>query len=85
MVRPSRRSGPKDDESEVLLEFIQQGAYVKVAAIDPVTGTEVCVVGAASASEEHLSRTAAAKLRYVLRKQAAAEAQASPRRSGFKI
>lgn len=60
---------PERGEEGVLLEFQRIGAVVKVSAIDPVTNTEVVVQGPASASQEHLSRTAIAKLRYVLSKK----------------
>lgn len=53
---------------EVYLEFVAQGAYVKVTAIDAATGTEVSIVGAANAPQEALQRTALAKLRFVLGK-----------------
>jgi len=54
---------------EYLVEFIVQGAYVRVAAIDPDTGTEAIAVGAASASKEELRRLAVRKLEYVLAKK----------------
>jgi hypothetical protein len=60
---------PQQGEDGILLEFHRIGAVVKVSAIDPVTNTEVVVQGPASASQEQLSRTAIAKLRYVLGKK----------------
>lgn len=60
---------PQRGEDGILLEFQRVGALVKVSAIDPVTNTEVVVQGPASASQEQLSRTAIAKLRYVLAKK----------------
>jgi hypothetical protein len=60
---------PQRGEDGILLEFHRIGAVVKVSAIDPVTNTEVVVQGPASASQEQLSRTAIAKLRYVLGKK----------------
>lgn len=60
----------KDDE--VLLEFQRVGSYMKAIAIDPVTGTEVSVVGPATGSRELLKRTAVSKLRYVLSRGGAA-------------
>ena len=59
------------DEVEVLLEYRRVGAYVKVSAIDPVTQTEVSIVGDPARSEAELARVAVSKLRYVLSKQAA--------------
>jgi hypothetical protein len=52
--------------NEVLFEFVQQGRYVKVTAIEPTTNTEVSVVGDAGASPDTLKRVALNKLRYVL-------------------
>lgn len=60
---------PQRGEDGILLEFQRVGALVKVSAIDPVTNTEVVVQGPASAGQEQLSRTAIAKLRYVLAKK----------------
>lgn len=54
---------------EVLFEFRRVGAYIKVSAIDAVTGTEVCIVGNPAAGEMLLKRTALQKLEYVLAKQ----------------
>jgi len=51
---------------EVLLEFHQIGAIVKVSAVDPVTLTEVSISGPASAGESALGQAAIRKLRYVL-------------------
>lgn len=48
---------------EVYFEFTQVGASVKVAAIDAATGTEVVVVGPATAAPADLERLALAKLR----------------------
>lgn len=59
-------------DGEVLLEYRRVGAYMKVIAIDPKTGTEVSVAGPATGSRELLTRTAVNKLTYVLRKNAAA-------------
>ena len=56
---------------EYLIEFHQVGRYVKVSAIDPITNTEVVLVGAASATQSELSRLAVRKLEYVLAKNAA--------------
>ena len=51
---------------EVLFEFKQVGDYVKVSAVDPLTNTEVAIVGSARASKEALQASALRKLRYVL-------------------
>jgi hypothetical protein len=56
--------------NEVLFEFVPQGRFVKVTALDPVTKVEVTVVGDRMASAETLQRIAINKLRYVLTKRA---------------
>jgi hypothetical protein len=53
---------------EILFEFRQVGAYVKVSAVDPVTNTEVAIVGSARMSKDTLKANALRKLRYVLAK-----------------
>jgi len=52
-----------------LIEFHHIGAYVKVSVIDPVTNTEASIVGDARASEAALTRLAARKMDYVLKKK----------------
>ncbi len=59
---------PKQDD-RVILEFIQMGAYVKVSAIDPVTGLEVSIVGDPARGEAALRQTAIRKLHYVMAKR----------------
>ena len=44
---------------------------MKVSAIDPVTLTEVSIVGDPARSEAELARVAVSKLKYVMSKQAA--------------
>ncbi len=56
-------------DDRVIIEFIRVGAYVKVSAVDPVTGTEVSIVGNPASGEEVLKRTALRKLKYVFNKQ----------------
>jgi hypothetical protein len=51
---------------EVLFEFVQQGRFVRVTAMDPVTKTEAVVVGDAGSSPEMLKRVAVNKLRFVI-------------------
>jgi hypothetical protein len=50
----------------VLFEFIRQGNSVKVSAIDPVTTTEVSIVGDPRVGVETLKRVATRKLEYVM-------------------
>jgi hypothetical protein len=53
-------------DPEVLVEFYRVGAYVKVSAVDPVTLTEVSIVGAPEAGEAALTRAVVRKLQYVM-------------------
>ncbi len=59
-----------DDLGEVIYEFIPMGRYVKVAAVDPATLTEVSIVGDPAVGETLLKRQARRKLAYVLSKKA---------------
>lgn len=52
---------PKNS-NDVAFEFIRMGNYVKVSAIDMVTGREVSIVGDPKASQDELKRVALAKL-----------------------
>jgi|APSaa5957512535_1039671.scaffolds.fasta_scaffold290685_2 hypothetical protein len=64
MKRRRRHSG------EVLLELhYTTGRYVRVVAIDPVTGTEVTTIGDKKQGEAALKRLAVQKLAYVLKKK----------------
>jgi len=58
------------DGREVLFEYHRVGAFLKVTAIDAETGREICVSGPATGSRELLTRTAAAKLRWVMEREA---------------
>ena len=58
------------EDKEVLLEFQHVGNSVKVTGVDPETLVEVSIVGPPGAGEEALSRTAIAKLAYVLKRRA---------------
>jgi hypothetical protein len=54
---------PANGESEVIVEMRPIGGVVRVAAIDVATGTEVVVMGPASASPQSLEQVAIAKLK----------------------
>ena len=54
---------------DVLFEFRTMGQYVRVSAIDPLTKTEVQIVGSARSTEEELKRVATNKLLYVMKKK----------------
>ena len=53
---------------DVIIEFYQVGAYVKVTAVDTATYTEVSIVGDPTRSEDALKRAAIRKLEYVLKR-----------------
>jgi hypothetical protein len=57
----------RQDGREVLFEFTQIGAAVRVAAIDAASGVEVTVMGPASATRGDLQRLALGKLKARLR------------------
>lgn len=44
------------------IEMIPMGRYVKVIAVDPVSGLEVSMMGDAKAPQAHLSQLASRKL-----------------------
>jgi hypothetical protein len=64
---------------DVIIEFYQVGAYVKVSAVDTVTYTEVSIVGDPTRGEQALKRAAIRKLEYVLERDRKAN---GPRRGG---
>jgi hypothetical protein len=65
--------GLQPNIGEVLFEFRRIGNAVKVSAIDPVTNTEISIVGSATAGEYVLKKMAIRKLQYVLTRRANAE------------
>ncbi len=66
-----RTTGRRDhvELKEVLFEFRRVGKAIRVAAIDPITNTEVIMVGALGYGRELLKRLAMRKLAYVIRKK----------------
>lgn len=54
---------PSNGQGEVIVEMRPVGGVVRVAAIDVATGTEVVVMGPASASKQTLEQVAIAKLK----------------------
>ena len=54
---------------EILFEFVVRGNFVKVMAVDPITGTEVSIVGDSRASKSTLQRVATEKLTWVLKRK----------------
>lgn len=65
-------TGRKAGSAEYLIEIVTVGGYSKASALDPVTGTEVSVMGPASSADGSLKAAAVAKLEYVLKKRKAA-------------
>ncbi|MEQ9449379.1 MAG: hypothetical protein RLN70_10830, partial [Rhodospirillaceae bacterium] len=55
--------------SEVLFEIVGMGNSVKVSAIDPITNTEVSIVGSIHSSPYTLKMNALRKLDSVVRKK----------------
>ena len=53
---------------EILFEFIVQGNYVKVMAVDPQTGIEVAMVGDARSPRQTLENVATQKLKMAIKK-----------------
>ncbi len=54
--------------AEILFEYVRQGAYVKVTAIEPETRVEASVVVPAGISQEQMQVQALKKLKYVLKR-----------------
>lgn len=70
-ARRASQPGPVSGDvylPEVIIECIASGPYVRVSAMDPLTLTEVVMVGAASAGEAELQRLAIRKLEYALKR-----------------
>ena len=55
-------------EASYIIESTRIGSGVKVSAIDPVTGTEVCISAPLNSSERERNEIAVKKLEYVLQK-----------------
>ena len=56
-------------KGDILIEFVIQGNFVKVTAIDAATGAEGSIVGPANAPREALSQAAVRKHKYVIEKK----------------
>ncbi len=70
---------------DVIIEFHQVGAYVKVSAVDTATYTEVSIVGDPTRSEDALKRAAVRKLEYVLERDRKAGGAPRDGRTGGKL
>ena len=53
---------------EVLFEMKQVGKYLRITAIDPLSGTEVISIGDPSVNPDMLRNMAVRKLKYVIAK-----------------
>jgi len=58
-----------------IIEYYQLGNSVKVTAFDPLTLTEVTIIGVPGLSREALARNAIRKLEYVIGKNQAKTGQ----------
>ncbi len=67
-----------EDKTGFLIEYQVLGNSVKVSAVDPVTLTEVSIIGPATAGEEELARNAVNKLKFVLAKKNQSQAEPPP-------
>jgi hypothetical protein len=57
------------EDQGYIIEFHRIGNAVKVSAMDPVTLTEVSIVGALGVGDTELTRLAVRKLEYMLAKR----------------
>ena len=61
-------NGADSENQGYIIEFHQVGNSVKVSALDPVTLTEVSIVGAANMTEAYLTQSVIRKLEFRLAK-----------------
>jgi len=59
----------RSDEHGVIVEMIAVGRYVRVTAVDTLSGTEVTLVGDPRRGERSLRAAAVRKLRFVMAKK----------------
>jgi hypothetical protein len=59
----------RSDEHGVIIEMIAVGRYVRVTAVDTLSGTEVTLVGDPRRGERSLREAAVRKLRFVMAKK----------------
>ena len=52
----------------IIIEYVQRGGYLKVSAVDTVTGTEVSIVADPQTDRQTLDNLAIKKLQYVMNK-----------------
>lgn len=69
-MKKSRYRGPLPGNlREVLFEMVEVGHGLRVSAIDPVTRTEVTLVGDPRATDHEIKRVAVQKLWYAIQKK----------------
>jgi hypothetical protein len=56
-------------DGETYIEFVIQGGFMKVTAIDSKTGAEASVMGPVGAARDALADAAVRKLKFMLKKQ----------------
>ncbi len=56
-------------QREIIFEFVQHGAYMRVSAVDVQTGTEAVIVGPVNAARSDLEALALRKLERILTQQ----------------
>jgi hypothetical protein len=61
--------GERPESRDVIFEYVIQGAYMRVAAIDVATGFEAVTMGPANAARSDLEALALRKLDYLLAQQ----------------
>lgn len=66
----SDAAGAGPDPDEILIEITRIGMYLRVTAMHPPTLTEVTFQAPVQASQADLTRLAARKISYVLKKNA---------------
>jgi hypothetical protein len=62
--------GPRRPSGEIIVEFVQAGAFLRCAAIDVDSGTEASAIGPVSAGRPALERIALGKLKRALASKA---------------
>jgi hypothetical protein len=60
---------PNQTGGQIYVEFVVQGSFVRVTAIDPASGTEAVTMGPAGAPRATLADAAIRKLKYMLQKK----------------
>ena len=58
----------RDEDYGYIIEYVQVGRFMKVSAIDPLTGVEVCIAGDPNTDDSVLANAAVRKLKRKLSK-----------------